>query len=110
MAGLFTAERIDDRFGNRCLLRIRYQHVRPCIKLHDGIRSTDHVEHTECCEQQLEVAFQIVLNFNFAFKHKIGRAGEGDVFEGLVAGFFETDGQGISAFDIDLDRRFRAGE
>lgn len=92
MTGLFTAERIDYRFRNRCLLRVSDQHVRPCIELHHGIGSTDHVDHTECCKQELEVTFQKVLDFNFAFEDKIGRAGKGDVSEGLITRFFETDG------------------
>ncbi len=51
-----------------------------------------------------------MLDFDFAFEDEVGWAGEGDVFERLIAGFLETDGQGIAAFDIDFDGRFRAGE
>ena len=59
MAGFFTAERIDDRFRNGCLLGVGDQHVRPCIELHHGVGSTDHVDTAEDDEQVLEESFQV---------------------------------------------------
>ncbi len=58
VAGFFTAERIDDRFGNGCFLRVGDQHVRPSIELHHGIRSADELQATESDEQILEKPFQ----------------------------------------------------
>ncbi len=59
MAGFFTAEGIDDCFGNGCFLGVCHQHVRPCIKLHYGVGSTDHVETAEDDEQVLEDTLQV---------------------------------------------------
>ena len=59
MAGLFTAKSIDDRFGNGCFLGVGDQHVRPCIELHHGVGSTDHVDTAEDDEQVLEESFQV---------------------------------------------------
>lgn len=105
MAGFFTTECIDHCLGNGCLLRVCHQHVRPCVKLHDSIRSTDELHATESDEQVLDDAFQEnrLLDLNLTFEDKIGGSGEGDVFEGLITGFLETDGQSIAAFDIDFD-------
>ena len=51
-----------------------------------------------------------LLNFYFALVDEVGGAGEGDVGEGGFSGLFETDGEGIAAFDINLDGAFGSGE
>ena len=49
-------------------------------------------------------------DIDLALEDEIRGAGQGDISEGLIAGFLEADDQSVATFDIDLDRARRAGE
>jgi len=52
---------------------------------------------------------EITSDLDLAFEDKIGRTSEGDVGEGVIAGFLESDGEGIAALDIHFNGAFCTG-